>query len=72
MKIFRNSSSSNEDSSFEDLSLSNTNDSSMSVSRENTTKKFTFHSLFPTMKEVYGTELKPLSRDDKLLYKRLL
>lgn len=63
------SSSSHEDSSVDEISV-NTNSSSISASKENITKKFAFPSLFPTMKEIYGTELRPLSREDKLLYKR--
>lgn len=64
------SSTSNEESSLDDISV-HTNDSQTTTSKESSTSKYiTFQSLFPSMKEVYGTELKEPSRADKLLYKK--
>ncbi|XP_074039446.1 polyphosphoinositide phosphatase FIG4 isoform X2 [Leptinotarsa decemlineata] len=64
------SSSSDNETSIEDEDSSYTNESQMTSSKESTPEPFTFRSLFPTMKEVYGTELKKPSAEDILTYKK--
>lgn len=59
------SSSSHEESSIEEVSI-NTADAQVQTSKE----RISFSSLFPTMKDVYGTELKSPERADMFLYKK--
>nr|CAH7747625.1 unnamed protein product [Callosobruchus chinensis] len=61
------SGSDNEESS-KDEESSYTNE--ISSSKESSPEPVTFRSLFPTMKEVYGTELKSPSEADILTYKK--
>lgn len=65
------SSSTGSDSSDEENSI-NTNESQMTVSRDSGSNPVTFQSLFPSMQQVYGQELKDPSRADVLLYKKLI
>ncbi|KAG5869516.1 hypothetical protein JTB14_035113, partial [Gonioctena quinquepunctata] len=64
------SSSSDNETSVEDEDSSYTNESQMTSSKDSTPEPFTFKSLFPTMKEVYGTELRKPSPEDILIYKK--
>lgn len=62
-------SSSDDSSSDEDENHQHINDSQFIISKENS--EFTsFESLFPSMKEVYGTQPEYPKRNDVILYKR--
>lgn len=62
-------SSSDDSSSDEDENHQHNNDSQFIISKENS--EFTsFESLFPSMKEVYGTQPEYPKRNDVILYKR--
>lgn len=62
------SSSGGSDSSNDESSIY-TNESQMTASRDSGSR-VTFDSLFPSMKQIYGTEVKPPKRGDLLLYKK--
>lgn len=63
------SSSSDDEHSCDDDSTF-TNESQAASSKENSPEPITFKSLFPTMKEVYGTDLKAPNKQDILMYKK--
>ncbi|KAF2893513.1 hypothetical protein ILUMI_12659 [Ignelater luminosus] len=64
------SSSDGSDSSNDESSIY-TNESQMTASRDSGSR-VTFDLLFPSMKQVYGTEVKPPKRADLLLYKKYI
>lgn len=64
------SSSSENEESIEDDESSTNNESQRTTSKENTPEPLTFKSLFPTMKEVYGADLKNPCEDDIFTYKK--
>ncbi|XP_056641119.1 polyphosphoinositide phosphatase isoform X2 [Diorhabda sublineata] len=63
-------SSSSDEGSADEEESSNTNDSLAVPSKDTIPEPITFKSLFPTMKQVYGTELKKPNFQDVLTYKK--
>lgn len=63
-------SSSSDEGSADEEESSNTNDSFAISSKDSIPEPITFKTLFPTMKEVYGTELKKPNPQDILMYRK--
>ncbi|XP_050498109.1 polyphosphoinositide phosphatase isoform X2 [Diabrotica virgifera virgifera] len=63
-------SSSSDEETVDEEESSNTNDSLAASSKESSPEPITFKSLFPSMKEVYGTELKRPNPEDIHMYKK--
>ncbi|XP_021930224.1 polyphosphoinositide phosphatase isoform X2 [Zootermopsis nevadensis] len=63
------SSSSESEDTDEDDDSHNT-DSQLTPSRDSCSRNITFESLFPSMKQVYGTEIQHPKKSDVLMYKR--
>ena len=69
-RIYNRFSSSSDEDSCDDEDSTYTNESQGTTSKESSPEPPTFKSLFPSMKEIYGTQLTDPKKADIMTYKK--